>query len=102
MNHLSNAELFDEAAKICTQIKALEKYKKALTDAINDRIENHLLEDFRDGNAWAHNKLTVRQQTRRSWQYSEAVKTLQEQEEAEGVATRKLTVYSVLSVSDAE
>lgn len=101
MSHLNNQELFEEAAKICQQIKALEKYKEMLSNAINDRVENNLLDDLRDGKSWKHGGLTFSQRSRRTWQYSQAVKTLQEQEEAEGIATRKTTVYSVLSVSDA-
>ena len=99
MGHLSNEELLSEAALIVHQIKGLERYKKHLTDAINYRIEEGDLEDFRDGTQWKHGDLTVFHSTRRTWQYSDAVKTLKEQEEAEGVATRKVTIFTTLKLS---
>ena len=100
MSHLSNEELLNEAADICYQIKGLEQYKKHLVEAINHRIEEHELEEFRDGTNWKHGRLTVFQSTRRTWTYSDAVKTLKEQEEAEGVATRKVTISTTLKLSD--
>ena len=101
MTHLDNEELFDEYVKISDQIKALEKYKALLADAINDRRENNLLEDFRDGTNWKHQRLTMKMATRRTWAYSEAVASLKALEEREGVATRRTTTYPVFTVKDA-
>ena len=101
MSHLDNEELFDEYIKTVDQIKALEKYKVMIGNAINDRRENNLLEDFRDGTQWKHQRLTMKMQTRRTWAYSEAVNALKSLEEREGVATRRTTISPVFTVKDA-
>lgn len=100
MSHLTDERVFEELADVVAKIKQLDKYKSLLVESINQRIEDGQLEHLRKGKAWCHGRAVVRQQTKRTYCYSDAVKNLKAQEECEGIASVKLTIYSVVSLRD--
>lgn len=94
--------LFD-IASVKLEIAYQEEKLRALMDEMAALYASGDLDAIKDddGNL-AHEGVKITRCTRTSWQYSKAVKELQQLEQFEGVATKKETEYWRISLPKAE
>ena len=95
--------LLDDIAAIKQEIALREESLQILMDDLALLYSSGDLDDLKDddGNLMA-NGIKATRCTRTSWQYSKAVKELQQLEQFEGVATKKETEYWRISLPKAE
>ena len=84
-----------EIAELKATIQSLDQRLKKRLDELQGAIALGELDDYiADGDgAYELEGCRIKQMSRTSWTYSSAVKALKEQEEHEGVATRKVSSY---------
>ena len=95
--------LLDDIAAIKQEIALREESLQILMDDLALLYSSGDLDDLKDddGNLTA-NGIKATRVTRTSWQYSKAVKELQQLEQFEGVATKRETEYWRISLPKAE
>jgi hypothetical protein len=98
-----HARLLFDIASIKLEIIYQEEKLKALMDEITELYASGDLDAIKDddGNL-AHEGVKITRCSRTTWQYSKAVKELQQLEQFEGVATKKETEYWRISLPKAE
>lgn len=81
-------------AQISAQIKELESEKSNLITQLSDAWAIGDLDEYIDdkGNA-VINSIRIERRSRTTWSYSPAIKALQQQEQFNGAAERKVTSY---------
>ena len=86
--------LVNEIAELKITINALEQRLKEKLDVLEGAIALGELDEYAvgDGSFECHG-YGIKRMEKTTYQYSDAVKTLREQEAAEGVATRKVSTY---------
>jgi len=86
--------LVNEIAELKITINALEQRLKEKLDVLEGAIALGELDEYAvgDGSFECHG-YGIKRQQRTTYQYSQAVKTLREQEEAEGIATKKVSSF---------
>ena len=98
-----HAQLLFDIASVKLEIAYQEEKLKALMDSLTTLYTSGDLDAIKDddGNLIGEG-VKVTRCTRTSWQYSKAVKELQQLEQFEGVATKKETEYWRISLPKAE
>lgn len=80
--------------------KALDNYVSSLKEQVCKAIEMGELEDFQSQGVYTLEGLTITTVKRKTFQYSQAVKDLKEQEEVEGIATQRSSTSYSFKVTD--
>ena len=95
--------LLNTISHVKGEIARHEEALQRLMDRLSDMYSAGDFDDLKDddGNI-ANNGIKVSRCTRTSWQYSKAVKELQQLEQFEGVATKKETEYWRVTLPKAE
>lgn len=98
-----HAQLLSNIASVKLEISYQEEKLQALMDDLAALYAAGDLDALKDddGNL-VHQGVKATRCTRTSWQYSKAVKELQQLEQFEGVATKKETEYWRISLPKAE
>ena len=103
-HHMTDPKLLlNTISHVKAEIARHEEALQRLMDQLSDMYTAGDLDDLKDddGNVQA-NGVKVTRCTRTSWQYSKAVKELQQLEQFEGVATKKETEYWRVTLPKAE
>ena len=86
--------LVNEIAELKITINSLEQRLREKLEVLEGAIALGALDDYAvgDGSFECHG-YGIKRMEKTTYQYSDAVKTLREQEAAEGIATRKVSTY---------
>ena len=82
-----------EIAELKATIQNLDKRLKTRLEELEGAIALGELESYFVEGSYELEGCSIKQLSRTSWTYSSAVKALKEQEEHEGVATKKVATY---------
>jgi hypothetical protein len=85
--------LVQEIAELKATIQSLDQRLKDRLEELEGAIALGELESYFAEGAYEVDGCRIKQLSRTSWTYSNAVKALKEQEEHEGIATKKVATY---------